>query len=135
MSQENLELVRRGVDAYASLDVETLFEIADPGIEWKQLEAPDVAHGFEGVAEQMVRWNETWENPSIEAEEYIDGGDQIVVVIRHRGRGRASGIEMDMASYHVFTVGGGKIVAMHEYGPGKRAEALKAAGLPDERPA
>jgi ketosteroid isomerase-like protein len=129
MSQENVEVVRRGVEAYASLDVEAMLKVADPEIVWKQAEEPSAVQGYEGVARAMVRWNEMWEEPHIDAEEYLDGGDRIVVVIRHRGRGRASGVEVDMASYHVFTVRAGRIVSMHEYGPGKRAEALEAAGL------
>jgi ketosteroid isomerase-like protein len=132
MSQENVEIVRRGVEAYATADVETMLEVADPEIEWKQAEEPSPVRGYEGVARAMVRWNEMWDDPSIEAEEFLDGGDRIVVVIRHRGRGKASGVETDMASYHLFTVRGGRIVSMHEYGPGKRAEALEAAGLSEQ---
>src|SRR5438034_10529120 len=129
MSRENVEIVRRGVEAYVGGDVDAMLEVADPDVEWKQVEEPAAARGYEGVARAMVRWNEMWENPRIEAEEYIDGGDRIVVLIRHRGRGKASGIEIDMASYHLFTVRGGRIVSMHEYGPGKGAEGLAARGF------
>ena len=109
--------------------MKTLLDVADPQIEWKQVEEPEPARGYEGVAWAMVRWNEIWDDPRIEAEEYIDGGDRIVVLIRHRGRGKASGVEIDMASYHLFTVRQRRIVAMYEFGPGKRAEALEAVGL------
>jgi ketosteroid isomerase-like protein len=124
-----VEIVRRGVEAYASADVETMLQVAHPEIKWKQAEEPSAVRGYEGVARAMVRWNEIWDEPRIDAEEYIDGGDRIVVVIRHRGRGKVSGVEIDMASYHLFTVRAGRIVSMHEYGPGRRAEALEAAGL------
>jgi ketosteroid isomerase-like protein len=60
-------------------------------------------------------------------EELIDAGDQIVAVIHFRGRGRASGIEVDARSYSVYTVRNGKTVRMEEFI--EREEALEAVRL------
>jgi ketosteroid isomerase-like protein len=129
MSQENVEVVQRAFEAYARGDVEAMLEAFDQEVEWKQVEEPAPVYGRDGVREALRRWDETWDNPQVEAEEYIDAGECVVVLIRLRGLGRASGVPVEMASYHVFTVRNGKVARMFEYGPGKRAEALEAVGL------
>ena len=49
------------------------------------------------------------------------------VTVRFRGRGRASGIEIDARLYEVYTLRDGKVLRIDEYE--HRAEALEAAGL------
>jgi ketosteroid isomerase-like protein len=46
MSQENVEIVKRGVDPYNRRDVEALLEVLDPDVEWH----PGVLIPFEGEA-------------------------------------------------------------------------------------
>ncbi len=75
------------------------------------------------------QWNETWDHLKVEAEEYLDAGEFVVVLLRFRGVGRASGAPVEQATYHVFTMRNGKVARMVEYGPGKRSEAFEAAGL------
>jgi ketosteroid isomerase-like protein len=61
------------------------------------------------------------------AEEFIDGGDRVVVAIYFRGRGRRSGIEIDTRLYEIYFLREEKIVRVQEFTD--RAEALEAAGL------
>jgi uncharacterized protein len=129
MSQENVEIVRRAFDALVSGDIDAFLGALDPEVEWKQVEDPQPRHGHTGVGEAIAQWVEMWDDPQFEAEEYLDGGDHVVLLMRLTGRGKGSGADVAMSSYHVFTVRGGKIVRMYEFGPAKRAEALEAAGL------
>jgi ketosteroid isomerase-like protein len=129
MSEENVEVVRRAFEAYERGDVEAMLEEVDQEVQWKQVEEPAPVYGRDGVREAVQRWDETWDNLRAEVDEYIDAGDCVIALIRFRGLGRASGVPVEMASYHVFTVRNGKVARMTEYGPGKRAEALEAAGL------
>jgi ketosteroid isomerase-like protein len=129
MSRENVEVVRRGFEAYARGDVEAMLEGLDQEVWWKQVEEPAPVYGRDGVREALRRWDETWDNLQVEVDEYIDAGECVVALIRLRGLGRTSKVPVEMASYHVFTVRNGKVARMFEFGPGKRAEALEAAGL------
>jgi ketosteroid isomerase-like protein len=131
VSDENVEIVRSAFEALVAEDVATFLAALDPEVEWKQVEEPRPRHGHTGVGEAIAQWLEMWEDPRFEAEEYIDGGEHVILLMRLTGRGRGSGAGVEMSSYHLFTVRDGKIVRMHELGPGKRAEALAAAGLPE----
>ncbi len=129
MSRENVEVVRRAFEAYARGDVEAMLGELDQRVEWKQFEEPVPVYGRDGVRGALRRWDETWHHLQVEAEEYIDAGEFVVVLIRFRSLGRASGVPVEQATYHVFTVRNRKVARMVEYGPGESAEALEAVGL------
>ena len=51
MSQENVEIVRRGFEAYTAGDLGSLRELYDPGVVWHHLEGwPEGAGGKDGDA-------------------------------------------------------------------------------------
>jgi ketosteroid isomerase-like protein len=56
-----------------------------------------------------------------------DGTDSVVACLHLTGRGKASGVEVDLRIYGHFKVRDGKIVYLYEYAD--RSEALEAAGL------
>ena len=70
---------------------------------------------------------ETWATAEDDLEEVIDAGEQIVSVIVSRGRGRASGAEVEQRHHGVWTFRDGKIVRVAWLGT--REEALESAGL------
>ena len=76
----------------------------------------DVENAAEGFASDRV-----------EAEEIVDAGDRVVVMVHHSGRGRTSGIEVDQRYAMVWTVRDGRVMRMDLYPT--RAEALEAVGL------
>lgn len=129
MSQQNVEIVRCAFEAFVAGDLTPLMESLHPDVEWKQVEEPEPRYGYIGVREAIAQWDEMFDEPRYEAEEYIDAGDQVIVLIKIGGRGKTSGADVEMSSYHVFTLDQGKVIRMHEFGPGKRAEALEAVGL------
>ncbi len=61
------------------------------------------------------------------AEEYIDAGDQLVVIVRYRGRGRLSGIEVNDLQFEVHTLRKGQCMRKVEFPT--RSQALEAVGL------
>ena len=67
------------------------------------------------------------DEPRIEAQEFIDAGDQTVVAVRMSGRGKASGVEVDGRLFQVVTEDHDKLVRVEWYT--SRAEALKAVGM------
>jgi ketosteroid isomerase-like protein len=127
MSRENVEVVRRGYEAYDRGDIEAVLATFDPEIEWKQVEQPSAVHGHQGVLKAWDEWSEPFqEDLHASVEELIDAGDHVIAVVRHRGTGRQSGVQLDLWTYLVYTLRDGKVVRMIEYL--ERDEALRAAG-------
>jgi len=126
MSEENVEIVRRGMEAYVRGDIAGALAAADPDIVWNPSEEP-ACRGYDAVFSSLQQWEETWDDYAIRAEEYLDAGDSVVVKLQFKGRGKASGIEVTGGSYQVHTIREGKTVEMNEFTD--RAEALEAVGL------
>ena len=69
-----------------------------------------------------------WESFHDEIQELIDAGDDVISVVTTRGRGRASGIDVEWrGNAGVWTIRGDKIAKVVWFST--RAEALKAVGL------
>ena len=128
MSQENVEAARRCIEAYCRGDYDEASEYLAPDVVWEVgQELP--AHGPAAVRDVWRRWDAEWEELETVAEEYIDAGDQLVVIMRYRGRGRISGVEVNDLLFEVHTLRDGKCIRKVEFPT--RAEALEAAGLAD----
>lgn len=83
--------------------------------------------GREAVGEWFGNWFRTFEpGYRFDIDEAADLGDAVLLVARHRGRGRASGAEVQGETGYLYRVREGKIVGVGLY-PG-RAEALEASG-------
>lgn len=104
------------------LDSEIVFETftADEGLVRTR--------GLEELAERMRQtFDLVWSEFRVEAEEFIDAGDRIVVGGRIPGRGRGSGIHVDGPVFVVWTFRDGSAIRQQWFA--KRGEALVAAGL------
>ena len=127
MSQENVEIVRRSIEAFQH-DEEAWLSTADPAIVWHPIEeAHTPSRGHEAAIGVRRRWLESWEGHQIDVEEMEDGADSVVACLHVTGRGKRSGVEVDLRLYIHFKLRDGKIVYAYEYAD--RAEALEAAGL------
>jgi ketosteroid isomerase-like protein len=121
MSQENVEIVRR----FLVVDVDEALTYADPGIVWNPIEESST-QGHDAVRASLARWKGEWDDYKLMPEEFVDRGDRVVVTVRLRGRGRASGVEIDARFYDVYTLRDAKIVRMDQFT--ERSEALEAVG-------
>jgi ketosteroid isomerase-like protein len=74
------------------------------------------------LANQMEAFSEMW----IQPEEFIELGDRLVVPYRMGGQARHTGIEVEFAFAHVFTIRDEKVVRLDVYK--SKAEALEAVG-------
>ena len=142
MSQENVEIVRRGYaplvrglnrGSFEQADSAAFFAWLDPEIDWRgPKEYPDLAEsrfGHDGVREYQAILTEAIEDYRMTPEEFIDaGGDQVLVFSREGGRGRGSGAEVvTQPTAHLWTLRNGKAIRLRSYW--ERSEALEAAGL------
>jgi ketosteroid isomerase-like protein len=129
MSEENVELVRRGYEHFARTG-EPDASVYSPDVEWHSaVEDPyaEPFHGVDGVRRLIQEVRDAMDDFRTEPFEYLDGGDFVVAGLVHRGRGKGSAAEVEMREWNVFLVRGGKIQSVHEYSD--REAALRAAGL------
>jgi ketosteroid isomerase-like protein len=132
MSEENVEVIRRLVEAYNRDGIgaaATLGFFDDAAVfeEPPEQPGPRVAEGRDAVGRTFGRFDEAWEEHRSDPEEIraIDAERVLLLSIDHfRGR---DGIEIVQRSGTVFTLRGGKVVRMQAFW--ERENALAAAGL------
>jgi len=91
------------------------------------LEQHVVVRGPDAIQAQFeTEDNEIWDEHRIEPQEFIDAGDQVVVLQREYQRGK-SGVELVIDTASILDLRDGRIVRMQ--GHMDRAAALEAAGL------
>jgi ketosteroid isomerase-like protein len=91
-----------------------------PEIEWHQ--AQGLPHGglYRGLAE--VRRNvfdplgeSWWETFGADPDEFLDAGDQVVVLGRYRGVAKATGKRLDVPFVHVWTLADGRAIRFRQF--------------------
>jgi ketosteroid isomerase-like protein len=132
MSQENVEVVRNSLRAFADGGLAALAEFWDADIDWRAIEgAPDDVgemHGREAVRGYLREWGDLFDDITMVPEEILDVGDDRVVAVQHvTGRAKLSGVETELRLAVVYTLRGGKIIRGREYID--REQALEAVGL------
>jgi ketosteroid isomerase-like protein len=130
MSQENVELTVRGLDAWNRRDVEARVALFDPEGVWSPpLEGITEGRTYRGHAELRQYFEdlaEVFEEGHAEYSEVHDLGDQ-VLGLGHVWFRFASGVELDQEVSVLNTWRNGKIVEARSWL--SHAEALEAAGL------
>jgi ketosteroid isomerase-like protein len=128
MSQENVEIVRRGFESYFATG-ELPWDVFDEEIEIYDHDTPDqgVYHGHAGYARWLEDWGAAWAEWAIEIDEFIDSGDSVAAFISMRTTGRGSGVQVKRRDALVYALRDGKIVRGDYYND--RQEALTALGL------
>jgi len=85
-------------------------------------------HGIEGVERFLSEWLDVWDEYEVGVEDVIAVPDgRVVSLILQRGKGRGSGLAMEMETAMVATLRNGKVTRMDNYED--RAEALAEVGL------
>ena len=130
MSQENVEIVRAAIAAWnrgdlgcLGGDVPSRSGVATSGA----FPGFDAAYyGHNGVRSFWRAVPRDWQEISLDVEEIIDRGEQVIVLYRVRAKGR-DGIEFSVRKPSVYTVRGGQDRASRELR--RRDQALEAIGL------
>ena len=134
MSQENVEVTERFIDAYNRRDVEAMLADLDPEIEWHSgitsLGGEDGTFlGYEGFRAALRDVYEALGETHIECSEIRDLGNRIVTIGRFHVRGRESGAGTESPWAAVADFKGSKGIRIRSYF--NVEEALEAAGLPE----
>jgi ketosteroid isomerase-like protein len=129
MSQENVEVVKRAIDAFNRRDLDSFDEICDADIELSvpMVDTPDSFRGREGIELFYGRFPQTWEEYGMLTDEVRSVGERVLVLGRASGRERESGVPVEMPLAWVFELRGGRVSRARAYLD--HAEALEAAGL------
>ena len=134
MSQENVEVVLKGLAAFNRGDMDAVVADTAPDVEYVASGmVPDRRGVFRGREElkRLFAWvPEEFENAQATPTDVIDiGDDKVLVATTFSGRGKQSGAEASWTLWIVWTLSDRKIVRGHAFT--SRAEALEAAGLSD----
>ena len=128
---ERVERLRAGIEQFNRTG-EVPTELYAPDFELHQsssiVDTAGVFHGPEASRASLDELDEAFEDMTFEPEGFAEApGGEIVVFIHTKGRGRASGLELDNHIAWVFTFRDGKVARMVIYE--EPADALDAVGL------
>jgi ketosteroid isomerase-like protein len=130
VSKENIDLVRRSIEAYNRRDFEAMEAMNHPDMEldWTASRGfqAGLYRGWEEVMGFYRNFLGTFEKVEMEPERFIESGDLVVVPNSAQTRGR-DGIETTAHSALVFELRDGRIARICLYQ--ETEQALKAAGL------
>jgi ketosteroid isomerase-like protein len=131
MSQENVEVVKRAIDAFNRRDLAVYDDLYTPEYEWfpALIGAVDGEsfQGREGLARYYEVVIDTWEEFHVVGENFRDLGDSVLVRIRVDGRGRRSGAPVVGRQSLICDFRDEKVARVRSFL--NHCEALRAAGL------
>ena len=135
MSRENLEILlsasKEASTGKTPRDRESFLSILDPEIDWiARGGPPDLQgrfHGIDGARDYYAGWASAWEEWDWEIEDARASDDLVVTRTWLKGRGRGSGLALDMRIGQLWTFRDGKVVRYEAFDSWK--QALEAAGL------
>lgn len=129
MSQENVELLYRGLDAFNRRDLDAFLALMDANVEAaSRLVAIEGGyHGHDGIRRWWASLLDTLPDWTVEVLEVRDLGDLTLAVLRNHGHGAGSDIPIDQRLWQVAEWRDKKVVRWRNCAT--EAEALEAVGL------
>jgi ketosteroid isomerase-like protein len=130
MHEAHVEQLKTFYDALGRGDVDSAVGICDPEVQVYL--NPDVVaavppKGHSEVASYLRGWLDSWDKYAPRPEEFVEAGDQVVVLVELSARGRNSRFEIEEETADVFRFADGKIVQLRLYVD--RTVAQRAIGL------
>jgi ketosteroid isomerase-like protein len=114
------DIVRRSYVAFERGDMDAVMADMHPDIEWHQ--AQGLPHGglYRGLDE--VRRNifdpldeEWWDEFTAVPDEFLEAGDQVVVIGRYRGTAKETGKQLDVPFVHIWSMSGDQAIRFRQY--------------------
>jgi len=131
MSQENVEVAKRAIDAFNRRDVDGIVECVNPDVEW--FPAMPVTfgggafRGREGIASYVGEVRDTWPEYRVVCEALRDLDDRVLVLSRVEALGVGSGASVGSQLGLIYDFRDGKISRVLSFLD--HGAALRAAGL------
>jgi uncharacterized protein len=129
VSQENVQIVKRAIEAFSRGDADAFADLTTPDLEWKvglgAVEG-EIFRGREGVETYFGRLGSAWDEFRLVPDEFRDLGDVVLVLGRLEGRGRGGGVPVDSPVGAVWDLRDGEIWRLRAYLD--QREALETVG-------
>lgn len=133
MSEENVEIVKRSVDAVNRRDLDAYAALITPDFELIPAMTGFTGVSFrgrEGFGRYLEELGDTWEEFRVVAEAFRDLDAMVLVFMRLEARGKGSGVPVTGRQAFICDFRGGKISRVRSYLD--HGEALRAAGLAEQ---
>ena len=131
MSQENVEVVRRAIEA-RNRDLDEWLTFFHPAARSGDLAAaagmPTDAQDLDELRQHAEQWHEVFGDLRMELLELADLDEWVLAEVRFHGRGEASGTEVTSFQVDLYQVHEG-LITEQRAGYRSRREALEAVGL------
>jgi ketosteroid isomerase-like protein len=134
MSESNVELHRRAIEAFNARDVEAVLALADSSLELHSAFATiggGIYKGHDGIQKYFRDYEDAW-GAEIRAqpEAYFDLGENTLFFFVMRGRGQRSGAEVAMTVTQVARWRDGLLAYLRSYM--QREDALSDLGVSED---
>jgi ketosteroid isomerase-like protein len=111
---ENVDTLKAGYEAFARGDLDGAMKDFDDGIRWENPNAPalpnpGVHEGKEKVRELLASTPQYWDEFRLTPDEFVDGGDTVVVLGHLEARGKETGKDVKSPFVHVWRMSGGTV--------------------------
>jgi uncharacterized protein len=115
-----VEIVRRCYVAFERGDLDAVLADFDPQIEWQQAQGlphGGVYHGVDAVRRNIFEPLEAdwWDEFSAPPAEFLDAGDDVVVLGRYQGTAKGTGRRLDVPFAHAWRFRDGKAVLFRQF--------------------
>jgi ketosteroid isomerase-like protein len=118
VSQENVEVAKRALDAFNRRDFDGLIELITPDIEWFPAMPGAVKDGYRGrlgVEAYLGEVRNTWKDYRACSSVFSDLDAHVLVLGRAEGNGRDSGVTVDSPLGMVIDFRDGRISRVRSY--------------------
>ena len=132
MSQGNIEVATRAIEAFNAVNVEGFADLTTPDFEWSPSMVAiegTIFRGREGIERYFHSLNGAWEKFHIHRQRFRDAEGVAVMLGRLEGRGMGSGVPVYSTLGMVFDFRDGAVSRIRGFLD--HEEALEAAGLSD----
>ena len=132
MSQENVELHYRVIDAVNRRDLDAVLTVMDDDVESvsRIVAVEGGLHGHDGFRRWWENWFDVWPDYKIEVLEVRDLGNVTVAALRALGHGAANTLPFEDTIWQASRWRRGKCIWWRNFG--SQDEALEAVGLSEQ---
>ena len=115
----NVDSIKQLYEAFAKGDVPSVLGFLSPDIEWTEAEGFPYGGTYKGpeavLSGVFMRLGTEWDAFAATPNEFIDGGDTVVVPGQYSGAYRATGKSFKADFAHVWKIENGKAVKFKQY--------------------
>jgi hypothetical protein len=131
ITDADIERMKVGFERFNAEDWDGLREFVSPDVVIERVGEMPPIHGWEGLRQMLEPDAFAWQR--LYPLSWEINGDKALLRVRIHSQGAASGLELDLEGWQVWTVHDGLVVRMQNFQLGEEAEARAAAGLASQQ--